>query len=181
MGAGWIEGTFSLDTVAMIERNNYFDAPDLVVSFRELPDADNRGLTGPSEPAYVLGMDGNQSGNTGNKSDPLVTPVKGIMYADTGGWGGYTTGLGMHAAAGTRELHNFCERWGPISVVILSINIRAAILMCERRSLPQWICRRETTPDTTDVRSMKRWKVINFRPRQLNRASASAARCPRPR
>ncbi len=52
---GWIEGTFSLDTVGMIGRNNYFDAPDLVVSFRELPDADNRGLTGPTEPAYVFG------------------------------------------------------------------------------------------------------------------------------
>jgi hypothetical protein len=112
-GPGWIEGTFSLDTVGMIERNNYFDAPDLVVSFRELPNADNRGLTGPTEPAYVLGADGNQSSNVGNKSDPLVAPVKGIMYADTGGWGGFTTGLGMHAAAGARELHNFCAAVGP--------------------------------------------------------------------
>ena len=35
------------------------------------------------------------------------------MYADTGGWGGFTTGLGMHAAAGARELHNFCAAVGP--------------------------------------------------------------------
>lgn len=113
MGAGWIEGTFSLDTLGMIGPHNYFDAPDLVVSFRELPDADNRGLTGPSEPAYVFGEDGNQSSSVSNKSDWLVTPVKGVMYADTGGWGGFTTGLGMHAAAGARELHNFCAAVGP--------------------------------------------------------------------
>jgi predicted AlkP superfamily pyrophosphatase or phosphodiesterase len=112
-GAGWIEGTFSLDTLGMIGGDNYFDAPDLVVSFRELPDADNRGLTGPTEPAYVFGDDGNQSGNVGNKSNPLVAPVKGVMYADTGDWGGFTTGLGMHAAAGARELHNFCAAVGP--------------------------------------------------------------------
>ena len=43
----------------------------------------------------------------------LVAPVKGVMYADTGGWRGYTTGLGMHAAAGARELHNFCAAVGP--------------------------------------------------------------------
>jgi hypothetical protein len=113
VGTGWIEGTFSLDTLGMIGPHNYFDAPDLVISFRELPDADNRGLTGPTEPAYVLGADGNQSSNAGNKSDPLVAPVEGVMYADTGGWGGFTTGLGMHAAAGARELHNFCAAVGP--------------------------------------------------------------------
>jgi hypothetical protein len=111
--SGWIEGTFSLDTVGMIGRNNYFDAPDLVVSFRELPDTDNRGLTGPTAPTYVIGEHGEQGGGGGNSSSPLVAPVKGVMYADTGGWGGYATGLGMHAAAGARELHNFCAAFGP--------------------------------------------------------------------
>lgn len=111
--SGWIEGTFSLDIVGMIGRNNYFDAPDMVVSFRESPDADNRGLTGPGAPVYVANEHGEQAFSAGNRSDPLVMPVKGVMYADTGGWGGYTTGLGMHAAAGARELHNFCAATGP--------------------------------------------------------------------
>jgi Type I phosphodiesterase / nucleotide pyrophosphatase len=110
---GWIKGTFSFDTVGMIGRDNYFAAPDLVVSFRELPDADNRGLTGPTEPAYVVGEQSKRSGGAGNQSSPLVAPVKGVMYADTGGWGDFTTGLGMHAAAGARELHNFCAAVGP--------------------------------------------------------------------
>jgi predicted AlkP superfamily pyrophosphatase or phosphodiesterase len=110
---GWITGTFSLESLGMIGRNNYFDAPDLVVSFRELPDADNRGLTGPGAPTYVIDEHGEQRGGVGNSSGPLVAPVKGVMYADTGGWGGFTTGLGMHAAAGARELHNFCAAAGP--------------------------------------------------------------------
>ena len=113
-GPGWIEGTFSLDAVGMIAREDYFDAPDLVVSFRELPDVDNRGFTGPNAPAYVLDTKGASSGGAQkNRSDALVVPVEGVMYADTGGWGGFTTGLGMHAAAGARELHNFCAAVGP--------------------------------------------------------------------
>ncbi|HEY2523784.1 MAG TPA: alkaline phosphatase family protein [Candidatus Binataceae bacterium] len=112
--SGWIDGTFSLDAVGMIARENYFDAPDLVVSFREVPDVDNRGLTGPGAPTYVLDAKGaSSSGAEKNRSDALVVPVKGVMYADTGGWGGFTTGLGMHAAAGARELHNFCAAIGP--------------------------------------------------------------------
>jgi predicted AlkP superfamily pyrophosphatase or phosphodiesterase len=111
--SGWIEGTFSLDSLEMIGPNDYFDAPDMVVSFRELPDADNRGLTGPGAPTYVIDEHGEQRGGVGNSSGPLVAPVKGVMYADTGGWGGFTTGLGMHAAAGARELHNFCAAAGP--------------------------------------------------------------------
>jgi hypothetical protein len=110
---GWIDGTFSLDTLGLIGRDNYFDAPDLVVSFRELPDADNRGLTGPSAPTYTIGESGRGVSGASNHSDALVAPVKGVMYADTGGWGGYGTGLGMHAAAGARELHNFCAAFGP--------------------------------------------------------------------
>ncbi len=112
-GSGWIAGTFGLDSLGMIGRNNYFDAPDLVVSFRELPDADNRGLTGPGAPTYVIAEHGEQRGGTGNSSGPLVVPVKGVMYADAGGWGGFATGLGMHAAAGARELQNFCAAAGP--------------------------------------------------------------------
>jgi type I phosphodiesterase/nucleotide pyrophosphatase len=112
-GSGWIAGTFSLDSLGMIGRNNYFDAPDLVVSFRELPDADNHGLTDPSGPAYVFDEHGERNTSSGNHSAALVVPVKGVMYADTGGWGGFTTGLGMHAAAGARELHNFCAAAGP--------------------------------------------------------------------
>jgi Type I phosphodiesterase / nucleotide pyrophosphatase len=118
---GWIAGTFSLGSLAMIGRNNYFDAPDLVVSFRELPDTDNRGLTGPGGPAYVFDEQGERNIGAGSQSaplakaaaEPLVVPVKGVMYADTGGWRGFATGLGMHAAAGARELHNFCAASGP--------------------------------------------------------------------
>ena len=118
---GWIKGTFGFDAVGIIGRDNYLSAPDLVVSFRELPDADNRGLTGSAEPAHVVGDHGNRSGGANSHSDSptvspagrLVVPVKGVMYADTGGWGGFTTGLGMHAAAGARELHNFCAAVGP--------------------------------------------------------------------
>ena len=87
---GWIAGTFSMGRIGLIGRSNYLDAPDLVVSFRELPDADNRGLT-----------------------NDLIAPVRGLMYADAGGWGGYASGLGMHAAVGERELHNFCAAIGP--------------------------------------------------------------------
>jgi hypothetical protein len=111
--SGWIDGTFSLDVVGMIGRENYFDVPDLVVSFRELPDVDNRGLTGPKAPAYVFDGQGAPGAGAANRSDALVVPVEGVMYADAGGWGGFTTGLGMHAAAGARELHNFCAAVGP--------------------------------------------------------------------
>lgn len=112
-GLGWIKGTFSFDAAGLIDRNSYFDAPDLVISFRELPDADNRGLTGPHNPAYVIGVHGERNSGAANHSDPLVAPVKGLVYSDTGGGKGYTTGMGMHAAAGARELHNFCAAVGP--------------------------------------------------------------------
>jgi hypothetical protein len=112
-GLGWIEGTFSLDVVGLIGRNNYFDAPDLVVSFRELPDVDNSGLTGPNQPTYVIGVGGEQKGSTANQSDPLVAPIKGVLYADAGDKGGFATGFATHAAAGARELHNFCAAAGP--------------------------------------------------------------------
>lgn len=113
---GWIKGTFSLDTLGLIGRHSYLDAPDLVVSFRELPEADNRGLTGPGAPSYIVdghGEHAEQSGAASNRSDALVAPVKGVMYADIGERGGFATGLGMHAAAGARELHSFCAALGP--------------------------------------------------------------------
>ncbi len=110
---GWIAGTFGMDRLGLIERKNFLYAPDLIVSFRELPDIDNLGLTGPDKPAYIFGDGGERSAAVPNKSDRLIVPVKGLMYADTGGWSGYTTGLGMHAAAGARELDNFCAAVGP--------------------------------------------------------------------
>jgi hypothetical protein len=112
-GPGWVAGTFSMDRLGLIERKNLLYAPDLIVSFRELPDIDNAGLTGPDKPAYVFGQGGESSAATPNKSDRLIVPIPGLMYADSGGWGGFTTGLGMHAAAGARELHNFCAAVGP--------------------------------------------------------------------
>ncbi len=110
---GWIAGTFSMDRLGLIERKNFLYAPDLMVSFRELPDIDNHDLTGPDKPAYVFGNGGERFASVPNKSDRLIVPIKGVMYADTGGWSGYTTGLGMHAAAGARELDNFCAAVGP--------------------------------------------------------------------
>ena len=112
-GEGWIRGTFSLDTVDLIGRANYFYAPDLVVSFREMPDASNSGLMGAQAPSFFFDSGGEQPSGHANRSEPAIEPVKGLMYADTGGWNGFTTGMGMHAAVGERELHNFCAAAGP--------------------------------------------------------------------
>ena len=35
-----------------------------------------------------------------NRSSLLIHPVKGVMYADVSGASGFTTGMGMHGAAG---------------------------------------------------------------------------------
>ena len=86
-------------------------SPDLVISFREEPDADNKALTGPGNPAFLIGQIGQVS--TPNKSAELVHPVKGVVYADTGTSQTFTTGMGMHGAAGEREIHNFCAATGP--------------------------------------------------------------------
>jgi type I phosphodiesterase/nucleotide pyrophosphatase len=112
-GEGWIPGTFSLDTLDLIGRANYLYAPDLVVSFREIPEASNSGLMGPQAPSYVFDRREEQPSGHANRSEPVIEAVKGLMYADTGGWNGFTTGMGMHAAAGERELHNFCAAIGP--------------------------------------------------------------------
>jgi predicted AlkP superfamily pyrophosphatase or phosphodiesterase len=105
---GWIDGTFSQRVVGLY---NEARSPDLVISFREEPDADNKGLTGPGNPAFLIGQIGQVS--TPNKSAELVHPVKGVVYADTGTSQTFTTGMGMHGAAGEREIHNFCAATGP--------------------------------------------------------------------
>jgi hypothetical protein len=79
-----------------------------VVSFRELPDVDNRGLTGPDNPAFELARGGQKA--VVNRSFNLVRPVEGVLYADAPH---FTTGMGMHGAAGAREMHNFCAAEGP--------------------------------------------------------------------
>ena len=105
---GWIDGTFSQHVVGLY---NAARSPDLVISFREEPDADNKNLTGPNNPAFLIGQIGQVS--TPNKSSPLLHPVKGLVYADTGTSQTFTTGMGMHGAAGEREIHNFCAATGP--------------------------------------------------------------------
>ncbi len=103
---GAIEGTFAEAAVGLYNPER---SPDLVVSFKEDSDQDNRHLTGPSNPAFAIGGDGQQS--VPNLSAPLVRPFKGVVYADVGPH--FTTGMGMHGAAGQRELHNFCAVSGP--------------------------------------------------------------------
>jgi hypothetical protein len=105
---GWIDGTFSQRVVGLY---NAARSPDLVISFREEPNSDNKSLTGPGNPAFLIGQIGQVS--TRNKSAALVHPVKGVMYADTGTGNTFTTGMGMHGAAGEREIHNFCAAVGP--------------------------------------------------------------------
>jgi predicted AlkP superfamily pyrophosphatase or phosphodiesterase len=105
---GWIDGTFSQRVVGLY---NAARSPDLVISFREEPDADNKNLTGPGNPAFLIGRIGQVS--TPNKSAELLHPVKGVVYADTGTSQTFTTGMGMHGAAGEREIHNFCAASGP--------------------------------------------------------------------
>ena len=105
---GWIDGTFSQRVVGLY---NAARSPDLVISFREEPDVDNKNLTGPSNPAFLIGQIGQVS--MPNKSAALLHPVKGVMYADTGTSQTFTTGMGMHGAAGEREIHSFCAAAGP--------------------------------------------------------------------
>ncbi len=107
---GWIAGTFSFDDVSLGGEYDFHGMPDLVISFRELPEANNRGLTGPGNVAYVYGSSGENRADA-NRSDPFVAPIDGVMYSDAGPR--FTTGLGMHGAAGERELHNFCAAVGP--------------------------------------------------------------------
>lgn len=105
---GWIDGTFSQRVIGLYNADR---SPDLVISFREEPDADNKNLTGPTNPAFLIGQIGQVS--MPNKSAELLHPVKGLVYADTGTSQTFTTGMGMHGAAGEREIHNFCAATGP--------------------------------------------------------------------
>ncbi|HXR37181.1 MAG TPA: alkaline phosphatase family protein, partial [Candidatus Binataceae bacterium] len=103
---GEIPGTFSQ---AWFDLFNPARAPDLIISFRELPDEDNSALTGPRAPAFVLGKDGKQAEQ--NHSQPLVHPMPGVSYADSGAMA--TTGNGSHGALGEYEMHNFGAALGP--------------------------------------------------------------------
>lgn len=102
---GWIDGTFGMGAAGIM---NVSRAPDLIVSFREIPDEENDNVTGPAAPAFAYGAKGQRS--VPNKSQPLVHPVKGLVYADAEN---FTTGMGMHGALGEREIHNFCAAFGP--------------------------------------------------------------------
>ena len=105
---GWIDGTFAQSPFGLL---NPLRSPDLVISFRENPDLDNRNFTGPDKPAFALGAKGQQLAK--NNSQELVRPVKGTLYADIGRHEYWTTGMGMHGAVGNREIHNFCAADGP--------------------------------------------------------------------
>jgi len=83
----------------------------LIISFAESADADNKGLTGPNNLAFALALKGQQP--MPNRSQELVHPVRGLVYSDTGKIDGFTTGMGMHGAAGLREIHNFAAAIGP--------------------------------------------------------------------
>jgi arylsulfatase A-like enzyme len=102
------EGTFAESIIGLYNAER---APDLVISMHESADEDNRHLTGPENPAFAIDKSGQVS--TPNRSQPLVRPVKGVVYADTGPASHFTTGMGMHGAAGVREIHNFCAATGP--------------------------------------------------------------------
>src|SRR6202158_2939950 len=105
---GWIDGTFSQQVVGLY---NAARSPDLVISFREEPNVSNKGLTGPGNPAFLIGQIGQVS--TRNKSAALISPVKGSMYADTGIGETFTTGMGMHGAAGEGGIHSIGAAAGP--------------------------------------------------------------------
>jgi hypothetical protein len=102
---GWIDGTFAEQAIGILNPSR---SPDLVISFREISDQNNQLLTGPEQPAFALAANGQTP--VKNQSKTLVHPVKGIMYADSPS---FTTGMGMHGAAGEMELHNFGAAIGP--------------------------------------------------------------------
>jgi len=105
---GSIDGTFSQSALGLF---NAVRSPDLIISFAETPNASNRGFTGPEAPAFAMGANGQRS--VANKSQPLVRPVEGLIYSDTGSGDRWTTGMGMHGACGAREIHNFGAAIGP--------------------------------------------------------------------
>jgi hypothetical protein len=102
---GWIPGTFAQEPFGLY---NAHRSPDLIISFRELSELDNRGLTGPGNPAFTIGANGQAVRRNG--SFPLIRPIAGVVYSDSHF---LSTGQGMHGAAGVREVHNFCAASGP--------------------------------------------------------------------
>jgi hypothetical protein len=104
---GWIPGTFSQELVGIYNKAR---SPDLVISFRELPEIDNLALSGPRKAAFAIGAGGLRA--VENHSDTVVRPMEGVVYSDTPGRA-FTTGMGMHGAAGARELHNYLAATGP--------------------------------------------------------------------
>jgi hypothetical protein len=103
---GWIDGTFAQQAIGIFNPSR---SPDLVISFREISDQDNDQLTGPEKLAFELAAKGQTP--VKNRSKTLVHPTRGIMYADAPA--AFTTGMGMHGAAGQMELHNFGAAIGP--------------------------------------------------------------------
>jgi Type I phosphodiesterase / nucleotide pyrophosphatase len=102
---GWIPGTFAQEMLSLYDARR---SPDLIISFREVPQLDNRGLTGPDNPAFIVGSSGQVVRK--NASFPLIRPLAGVVYSDIHS---LSTGQGMHGAAGVHELHNFCAASGP--------------------------------------------------------------------
>ena len=102
---GWIPGTFAQEMLSLYDPRR---SPDLIISFREVPELDNRGLTGPANPAFIVGSGGQALRK--NASFPLIRPIAGVVYSDIRY---LSTGQGMHGAAGVRELHNFGATSGP--------------------------------------------------------------------
>ncbi len=104
---GWVDGTFSF---AQMGLDNPDRSPDLIISFKELPGLDNSPFTGPENPGSTLDAHGRHA--AWNTSAKLIRPVQGIVFNDFGPYP-FGTGLGMHGAAGLRELHNFAAADGP--------------------------------------------------------------------
>ena len=103
---GAIPGTFSQSFFGL---SNPDRTPDLIISFRELPNASNFGVTGPMNPGLTATL--TQPTKGPNRSAELVRPADGLVYSDAGTF--FTTGMGMHGSAGERELHNFGGASGP--------------------------------------------------------------------
>ncbi len=104
--AGEIPGTFDQAWFGLLNPKR---SADLVISFRELAGEDNSALTGPHATALALGPGGVRV--EPNHSQPLLHPMMGVAYADSGP--AFTTGNGSHGSLGEYEMHNFGAAIGP--------------------------------------------------------------------
>ena len=104
--AGEIPGTFDQ---AWFGLRNSTRSADLTISFRGFSGEDNSKLTGPQIPALLLTGAGMR--NEPNQSQPLIHPMMGTAYSDSGSWA--TTGDGTHGSMGEYEMHNFGAATGP--------------------------------------------------------------------